>query len=98
MTTKYDDIPIPEGDYMTLDGLKVWWHKGQPDRIHLATNRSDIAEEDGSKEGLRIVFSSNPESADYNPGNFNRMARFLKKHGKSHPETVEKKSRRLRDR
>jgi hypothetical protein len=64
----------------------------------MATNRKDITEEDGSKPGLRIVFSSNPESADYNPGNFNRMARYLKANGKSHPETVEKSSRRLRDR
>lgn len=91
-------MTIPEGDYLVLDGLRVWWHPDQPDRIHLGTHRSDITDENGEKPGLRIVFSSNPDSADYNPGNFNRIARWLKDNGKSAPEPVEKKSRRLRDR
>lgn len=98
MASKAPDMNIPEGDYLVLDGLTVWWSAKEPERIHLTTNRDDMVDDQGEKPGLRIVFSSNPESADYNPGNFNRIARWLKKNGKSAPEPVEKKSRRLRDR
>ena len=98
MASKAPDMDIPEGNYLTLDGLKVWWNASQPERIHLATNRDDMVDDQGEKPGLRIVFSSSPESADYNPGNFNRVARWLKANGKPAPAEVEKKSRRLRDR
>lgn len=89
---------IPAGDYLVLDGLNVWWNANDPDRIHLATNRDDIVDDDGEKPGLRIVVSSNPGSADYNPGNFNRLARWLDANGKAAPATVPKASRRLKDR
>ncbi len=69
-----------------------------PERIHLATNRSDIVDDAGEKPGLRIVFSNNPNSADYNPGNFNRISRWLTANDKPAPPTVAKASRRLRDR
>jgi hypothetical protein len=91
-------MEIPAGDYLILDGLKVWWQEKEPERIHLTTDRPDISDEDGQKAGLRIVFSSNPASADYNPGNFNRMARWLRQHGKSAPDEVPLGSRLLRDR
>jgi hypothetical protein len=58
------------------------------------STRSDA----GEKPGLRIVFSSKPKSADYNPGNFNRISRWLADNEKPAPPLVEKGSRRLRDR
>lgn len=78
--------------------FNVWWHPDEPDRIRLATNDEDITDENEAHPGLQVVFSSNPDSADYHPGNFNRMARWLEKNEKPAPPTVEKKSRRLRDR
>ena len=91
-------MDVPDGDYLVLDGLKVWWQARDPERIHLTTDRADIADENGEKAGLRIVFSSNPRSADYNPGNFNRIARWLRDHGKSAPDEVPMGPRRLQDR
>lgn len=91
-------MTVPTGDYLVLDGLNVWWNPSDPERIHLATNRTDIVDDAGEKPGLRIVFSSNPKSADYNPGNFNRISRWLADNEKPAPPLVEKGSRRLRDR
>ena len=88
----------PAGDYRVLDGLKVWWNPSDPERIHLATDRSDIVDDNGEKPGLRIVFSNNPRSADYSPGNFNRISRWLAAEEKSSPSLVEPSSRLLRDR
>lgn len=95
---KEDTVDIPAGDYLVLDGLNVWWQPSDPDRIHLATNRADIVDDHGEKPGLRIVFSANSASADYNPGNFNRLARWLRDHGKPAPDEVTPSSRRLKDR
>lgn len=91
-------MTVPVGDYLVLDGLNVWWNPSDPERIHLATNRTDILDDAGEKPGLRIVFSNNPKSADYNPGNFNRISRWLADNEKPAPPLVEKGSRRLRDR
>lgn len=88
----------PAGDYLVLNGLNVWWNPSDPDRIHLATSQPDIVDDHGEKPGLRIVFSSNPNSADFNPGNFNRIARWLAANGKAAPPLTEAASRRLRDR
>lgn len=91
-------MTVPQGDYLVLDGLNVWWNPSDPERIHLATNRPDIVDDAGEKPGLRIVFSNNPNSADYNPGNFNRVSRWLTDKDKPAPPLVDKASRRLRDR
>jgi hypothetical protein len=91
-------MTVPIGDYLTLDGLTVWWNRDEPDRINLATNNPAIVDDDGGKPGLWIAVSSNPRSADYNPNNFNRLGRWLADHGKPAPEPVAKASRRLRDR
>ena len=88
-------MDVPSGDYLVLDGLNVWWNPKEPERIHLATNRPDIVDDNDEKPGLRIVFSSNSRSADYNPGNFNRIARWLRANGKPAPEPVEPGPRRL---
>jgi hypothetical protein len=55
--------------------FNIFWHPGQPDRIHMATSDSTFTDETGGKPGIRVVFSSNPRSADYNPATFNRLKR-----------------------
>ena len=76
-------------------GIKLWWDEKQPDRIHLIFGGSLFADADGGREGLRIVFSSNPSSADYNPANFNRCARLLHSEGRPAPAPVDEHSRTL---
>lgn len=84
--------------YLTVDGFSAFWHHSQPDRIHLATKDPRFIDENGEKPGIRIVFSSNPASADYNPANFNRIARALRAIGAPAPDDVPVASRKLKDR
>jgi hypothetical protein len=97
--------PLSNGPTRAVGGLGPYGrgprpphYPSDPERIHLATNRTDIVDDAGEKPGLRIVFSDNPKSADYNPGNFNRISRWLADNEKPAPPLVEKGSRRLRDR
>jgi len=90
-------------DYIAIGGdgqppVNVWWDKKVPGAIHVATNDPRFTESDGSKPGLRAVFSANPGSADYNPGNFNRCARALKAAGCAAPEEIEEHPRALAQR
>lgn len=88
----------PQPTYLTIDGFNAFWHDGQPDRIHLAVNDARFVDEHGEKPGIRIVFSSNPASADYNPANFNRIARALRAVGAPAPDDVPVASRKLKER
>ena len=76
--------------------FNIFWHPGQPDRIHMATNDSTFTDETGGKPGIRVVFSSNPRSVDYNPATFNRLARALKDAGAHAPSPVPIHPRHLR--
>ncbi len=76
--------------------FNIFWHSGQPDRIHMATNDPSFTDEQGSKPGIRVVFSSNPRSVDYNPATFNRLARALAKAGAAAPSQVPLHPRHLR--
>lgn len=87
-------VPSKDGDYVTVDGVTVWWQAKQPNEIHFTVNDNDFWHAD-TGPGLRVVFSSNPKSANYHPGNFNRCARVLKKYGKSAPDEVPEGPRRL---
>ena len=94
---------MAEQTYLTIgDGpnrFTAFWDPGQPDRIHLATADDRFTDENGAKPGIRIVFSSNPGSADYNPGSYNRVARALRAIGAPAPaEDVVVASRKLKDR
>ena len=84
--------------YLTIDGFSAFWHDSQPDRIHLATKDPRFVDEHGTKPGIRIVFSANPASADYNPANFNRVARALREAGAPAPNDAPIASRKLKDR
>lgn len=81
-------------NYVTLQQAKLWW-KEATNEIHLTINDEDL-KHSGTAPGLRVVFSPNPKSANYHPGNFNRCADVLRKHGKGAPsENVEEGDRRL---
>ncbi|WP_153395339.1 hypothetical protein [Ornithinicoccus halotolerans] len=77
--------------------MNVWWDKNQ-NAIHVTTNDSRFTDEHGEKPGLRVVFSANPKSADYNPSNFNRCARVLRDEGVDAPDEVPIHSRVLKQR
>jgi hypothetical protein len=90
---------IPPGDYLIVDGVTLWWRDDDPARIHYTTNSSLFTDANGDRPGIRVVFSSDPLSADYSPTNFNRACRALRAAGKPAPTTdVPEPSRRLRDR
>lgn len=76
--------------------FNIFWHPGQPDRIHMATNDPTFTDEQGAKPGIRVVFSSNPRSVDYNPATFNRLARALSAAGAAAPAEVPVHPRHLR--
>jgi hypothetical protein len=77
--------------------INLWWVASQPDRVHLVLSDPRLVDANGEKPGLRLVFSSNPKSADYSPANFNRCARLLRSLGMPAPvENVEEHPRHLR--
>lgn len=76
------------GNYVRLGDARnpvhVWYDENTAS-IHLTCNDARLTDEHGQKPGFRTVFNANPRSADYNPGNFNRLARFLRLQGKPAP-------------
>lgn len=64
----------------------------------MATNDPLFTDEQGDRPGIRVVFSSNPRSADYNPATFNRLARALDAAGVAAPSPVPVHPRHLRHR
>lgn len=78
-----------------VDGkFRIYWFSSDPTRIMLATDDEALAGPDAG-DGLRIAFSSNPNSRDFNPRYFNRCARFLAGQGKQAPPEVQETSRRI---
>jgi hypothetical protein len=77
-----------DGDFVAVDSFMVFFDKDAGDAIHLVTDDPSMTDEHGQKPGLRVVFSSNPKSGNYSPNNFNRLARFLRDHGKTAPAEV----------
>jgi hypothetical protein len=85
-------------NYVALGGgkypVQVFWDEGTQS-IHLTCNDPTLTDENGEKPGFRTVFNANPRSADYNPANFNRLARHLREQGKPSPDEVPLHPRRL---
>lgn len=77
-------------NYLEVGPFTLWFDQRDGTSIHLTTATDDprLVDEEGKRPGLRVVFSSNPRSADYNPGNFNRCARALAAAGKPAPAEV----------
>ncbi|MGI5133173.1 hypothetical protein ACQEVB_40675 [Pseudonocardia sp. CA-107938] len=68
----------------------------QPDQsISLVTDDGRMTDENGQRPGFRVTFNANPKSADYNPANFNRLARLLRAEGRPAPAEVPVKQRQL---
>jgi len=81
----------------SLSSINVWWSATEPERIHFVVADSRLTDEHGEKPGLRLVFSSNPKSADYSPANYNRCARTLRAAGMPAPaDDVPEHKRHLR--
>ena len=78
------------------EGFRVWWNPKQPDEIHLVTSDPLFHDGNGEREGLWVTFSSEPNSANYHPDNFNRCTRALQGAGKKHPDLVPVEDRRLK--
>jgi hypothetical protein len=73
--------PAFTGSHCRIEGLGFTVHWMEPDRIVLKTGDSRIRKPDGSRPGIWFSASSNPDSADYHPNNFNRLAGILQEHG-----------------
>lgn len=85
--------------FITVGGdqpFNIFWSPTQPDRIHMATGDPRFTDETGGRPGIRVVFSSNANSADYNPATFNRLARALAREGADAPAEVPVHRRHLR--
>ena len=67
----------------------------EPDRIVIKTGDRRFTKPDGSRPGIWFSASSNPDSADYNPNNFNRLAGYLRDQGLPAPDPVPEYSRRM---
>lgn len=65
--------------------VNVWFDDKQPSDIHLTINDEDVVHPDSGKEGLHLVASSNPRSANFDPKSFNTLRALLATHGKPHP-------------
>ena len=66
--------------------------------IHLTCGDPRLTDGNGQKPGFFREFNANPRSADYDPGNFNRFARYLRQQGKAAPDEVPVHPRQLAQR
>lgn len=89
------------GNYVPLNTdrhpVHIWWDERNR-CIHLTCTNPELTDEANAKPGFRVVFNASPRSADYSPGNFNRLARYLRSYGKPAPDEVPLHSRKLSDR
>ncbi len=84
-----------EESYSKIDGVVLTVHWMEPGRIVIKNGDQRTTKPDGSKPGIWFSASSNPDSADYNPNNFNRLAGYLRDQGLPAPDPVPEHSRRL---
>jgi hypothetical protein len=83
----------------TSISFTVWWDPdSNSDRIRLLSGDPRFTIEGGTGPGLQFAVSGNRAHADYNPRQFNRLARFLQDQGLPAPAEVPIESRRLHDR
>ena len=80
----------PGNKGIQIGGFNVWWDDG--DQIHLQLNEHDP---DLPKGALWVTFSSNPDSGNYHPQNFNQCAEALRRHDKPAPDSVPETPRDL---
>lgn len=83
------------GSYSRIERVGFTVHWMEPDRIVLKTGDPRITKPDGSRPGIWISASPNPDSANYDPNLFNRLAGILRDHGQPAPDPVPEHDRRL---
>jgi hypothetical protein len=74
------------------------WYDEDNRAIHLTCTDPRLTDESGQKPGFFREFTANPHSADYDPANFNRFARYLRQQGKAAPDEVPIHPRQLAQR
>ena len=79
--------------------ITYYWDPAEPERIHLWIKDARFTDANGDHIGIWNVYSTNPNSADFSPSNFNRVARALRAEGRPAPEhDAPEDDRRLRSR
>jgi hypothetical protein len=71
-------------DYALINAPIKTWFDGAV--IHLVVVDPELVDENRERPNLRLRFNAEPNSADYNPAVFNRLARYLRDQGKPAPE------------
>ena len=79
-------------------GAEIWWDREDPTRIMHTTQNPLFHSGQGESPGLWWTACSNPASADYNPGNFNRMRNALPDASLDAPPPCPPGDRRLQSR
>lgn len=76
------------GNNVRLTGhVNVWFDPSQPRDIHLTINDEDVVHPHSGKDGLHLVVSASPRSANFDPKSFNTMRALLATYDKPHPTT-----------
>lgn len=78
--------------------FNVFWSPKDPDRFSIGSGDHRFTDEDGAHPGLRFAVHASPKSADYNPLQFNRLARYFAAMGWDGPAEIPVRSRKIRDR
>jgi hypothetical protein len=73
----------------------IWWVRDRPSEIYMTMTTKAMVNEHGGQHGFWTTFSTNLKSANYDPANFNRLARWLESQGIDAPPQVPVGSRRL---
>lgn len=74
-------------NYVTINSPIKTWYDGAA--IHMVVVDADLTDENGERANLRFRFNADPNSADYNPSVYNRLARYLR-------DTTSQRHRRTR--
>jgi hypothetical protein len=84
-----------KGSHCRITGVDFTLDWMGRDRIALKTGDRRITKPGGARPGIWVTASSNPDSADYHPNNFNRWAEYLSRQGLPAPDLVPEHPRRL---
>jgi len=89
---------VTQWEPLTLT-FNVYLDPNDSGRMLLWSNDPQLTDAHGAKPGIKLCYSTDPDSADYSPANYNRLLRWLHRQGK-YLDVVEvpEHSRRLMDR